>query len=103
MSIKIGRYSFEGPYTSTANLEDRSGVYAILCKKEGNNYVLVDVGESATVKSRVESHDRKDCWKRNCKSTLTVAVCYTPNLQQPGRMAMEQEIRKQFDMACGKQ
>ena len=103
MGIKIGNYTFDGPYTSTDKLEDRSGVYAILCQKEGNNYRVVDGGESAMVKSRVDSHYRKDCWKRNCKSTLTVAVCYTPNLQQPGRMAMEQEIRKQFDMACGKQ
>jgi hypothetical protein len=83
MSIKIGNYTFNGPYTSTANLEDRSGVYAILCQKEGKNYV-VDVGESATVKSRVDSHDREDCWKRNCNGTLAMAVYYTPNLQQPG-------------------
>jgi len=103
MSIKIGNYTFNGPYTSTASLEDRSGVYAILCQKEGNNYHVVDVGESATVKSRVETHDRQDCWKRNCNSTLAVAVYYTPNLQQAGRMAIEQELRKQHDPPCGKQ
>ena len=101
MSIKIGKYNFEGPYTTTAKLEDRSGVYAILCQKNGN-YNLVDVGESALVKSRVETHDRQDCWRRNCNSTLTVAVNYTPNLQQPGRMAVEQEIRAQYDPSCGK-
>src|SRR4030042_800624 len=96
MGITIGRFTFEGPYTSTANLEDRSGIYAIL-KKEVNKYHLVDVGESAKVKSRVESHDRQDCWKRNCNSTLTMAVYYTPNMQQPGRMQVEQEIRKQYN------
>lgn len=102
MSIKIGKYTFEGPYTSTAKLDDRSGVYAILCQKDGNNHNLVDVGESAAVKSRVETHDRQACWRRNCNSTLTVAVYYTPNLQQPGRMAVEQEIRAQYDPICGK-
>jgi len=102
MSIQIGGYTFEGPYTSTAKLEDRSGVYAILCQKEGKNYV-VDVGESATVKSRVDGHDRKDCWKRNCNSSLAVAVYYTLNLQQAGRMEIEQELRKQYDPSCGKQ
>jgi hypothetical protein len=55
------------------------------------------------VKSRVDTHDRKDCWKRNCNSTLTVAVHYTPNLHQAGRMAIEQELRKQYDPPCGKQ
>jgi hypothetical protein len=101
MSIKIGKYTFEGPYTSTANLEDKSGVYAILCKKNGDKYNLVDVGESATVKSRVETHDRKDCWQRSCNSALTVAVYYTPGMQQRGRMTVEQEIRDQYDPPCG--
>jgi len=102
MSIKIGKYSFEGPYTSTANLKDKSGVYAILCKENGDKYNLVDVGESATVKSRVKTHERSDCWRRNCHRTLAVAVYYTPGLQQPGRMAVEQDIRDQYNLPCGK-
>ncbi len=100
MSIKIGNYTFDGPYTSTDMLEDRSGVYAIICQKGDKNY-LIDVGESATLKSRVENHDRKDCWIKNCQGTLAVAVYYTPNLQQPGRMAIEQEIRNQYNVPCG--
>lgn len=100
MSITIGRYTFDGPYTSTDRLEDCSGVYTIICQKEGKNY-LIDVGESATVKSRVETHDRKDCWEKNCQGDLAVAVYYTPNLQQPGRMAIEQEIRNQYGLPCG--
>jgi len=100
MAIRIGRFSFEGPYTSTAYLEDRSGVYVILCRP-GNDYTPVDAGESATVRTRVETHERQHCWRRNCAGTLTVAVLYTPNFQQPGRMAIEQEIREEFSPACG--
>jgi hypothetical protein len=100
ITITIGEYKFDGPYASTCMLEDRSGVYAIVCQKEGKNY-LIDIGESATVKSRVETHDRKYCWEKNCQGTLAVAVCYTPNLQQFGRMAIEQEIRNQYDVPCG--
>ena len=100
MSIAIGNYTFDGPYTSTDKLEDRSGIYAIICKKGSKNY-LIDVGESTTVKSRVETHDRTDCWEKNCQGTLVVAVYYTPNLQQHGRMAIEQEIRNQYDLPCG--
>lgn len=100
MSIIIGKYTFDGPYTSPNELEDRSGVYIIICQKD-NKKDLIDVGESATVKSRVETHDRKDCWGKNCQGTLTVAVYYTPNLQQSGRMAIEQEIRNQYDIPCG--
>jgi len=101
MSITIGEYTFEGTYASTYALEDHSGIYAILCHQD-NKYRLIDVGESATVKSRVENHDRKYCWRRNCSGTLKVAVYYTPHLQQNGRMQIEQEIRKNYDPPCGK-
>lgn len=101
MSINVGRYTFDGPYTLTDKLEDRSGIYAIHCYTD-NKYYLVDVGESATVRSRVESHDRKDCWQRNCSGTLGVSAYYTSHLQQAGRMQIEQEIRRQYDPPCGR-
>ncbi len=101
MSITIGRYRFEGPYFSIESLEDRSGVYAIVDRRNAGDY-LIDVGESATLRTRVENHDRKDCWSRNAKGTLGAAVHYTPNLQQAGRMDIEQEIRGQYDLVCGK-
>jgi len=100
MSITVGRYQFEGPYTNTASLEDRSGVYAVHCYRD-ERYYLVDVGESGEVKNRVDTHDRKDCWKEKCSGTLTVSVLYTPNLQQAGRREIEQEIRSQFNPPCG--
>jgi hypothetical protein len=100
MAISIGNYSFEGPYTSTDSLEDKSGVYAIHCYVD-SKYYLVDVGESATVKTRIENHDREDCWKQNCKGELTFSVLYTPNKQQVGRREIEQELRKQYNPTCG--
>ena len=100
MSINIGRHSFEGPYSDTDYLQNRSGIYAILDDQSSTTYV-VDIGESADVKSRVESHDRKDCWQRNHRGTLKIAVLYTPNLQQSGRMAIEQELRDKFQPVCG--
>jgi hypothetical protein len=100
MSITVGKHSFDGPYSSTDKLQDRSGVYAIHCHRN-DKYYLMDVGESATVKTRVENHDRKDCWQRNCPGSLTFSAYYTPDLHQAGRMEIEQEIRKQFDPPCG--
>jgi len=101
MNITVGQYTFDGPYTLIGKLEDRSGIYAIHCYR-GGKYYLIDVGESATVRSRVETHERKSCWQRNCSGTLTVSVYYTPHLQQVGRMQIEQEIRKQYDPPCGR-
>jgi predicted GIY-YIG superfamily endonuclease len=101
MSIIVGKYSFEGPYTHTDILADRSGIYAIHCHRD-NTYYLIDVGESAQVKTRVDNHDRKECWSRNCSRTLTVSVLYTPNAQQPERLQIEQELRDQYNPPCGK-
>lgn len=100
MSIRIGKYVFEGPYTNTQLLKNNSGVYAILCNG-GQSRKVVDIGESATVKERVDSHDRKVCWTRNCEKTLEVAVHYTPHLQQAGRTAIEQELRLEYRPPCG--
>ena len=100
MAITVGNYSFEGPYTSTERLEDKSGVYAIHCKV-GDNYYLIDIGESSGVKTRIENHDRKECWTKNCNGILTVSVYYTPNLQQFGRKLVEQELRNLYNPVCG--
>ena len=100
MSITIGRYQFEGPYDNTGPLRDRGGVYAILCRGNSTHHVT-DIGESATVKTRIEHHDRRQCWIGNCRSSLLVAVLYTLGLQQPGRQAIEQELRTQYNPPCG--
>ena len=98
--IQIGKYSFEGPYTSAELLQDRAGVYAILDGR-ATEIIVVDVGESSEVKSRVDGHDRKTCWNKNRLGTLKVAVLYTPGMGQYGRMLIEQEIRNQYNPACG--
>jgi hypothetical protein len=104
MSITLAGYKFDGPYKATSSLNDRSGVYAILTPTSASRYKVVDVGESATVKSRVENHDRKPCWQRNANSGgLYYAAHYTPGLQQAGRKAIEQKIRQQYNPPCGSQ
>lgn len=93
-------YTFDGPYYNKSTLEDKSGVYAIIDARSSGN-VLVDVGESATVKTRVENHDREPCWSRKRQGTIKYAVLYTPNLQQSGRMQVEQDIRDNYANLCG--
>jgi len=100
MSLEVGKYTFEGPYRSTERLQEKSGIYLILCETSAK-YHPVDVGEAGGVKSRVENHDRKACWTRNCRSSLVVAVLYTPHLQQPDRRQIEREVRNMFNFPCG--
>ncbi len=100
MSFKLGKYSFNGPYTSTDDLKDRSGVYAIVCKTD-NEFFLSDVGESLRVRTRIENNDKKECWKKNCTGQITVFVYYTPFLKQQKRLHIEQELRELYHPACG--
>ena len=100
MTAQVGGYTFEGPYTSNAELEDRPGVFAIVCQSAGNTFALIDVGESATVKTSVENHARKDSWRTYCRVGQAVGVFYTPDLQQPERQAIEREIRERMNPPC---
>ena len=99
--MKISGYDFEGPHTDTANLKHAAGVYVILCKRSDGQWYVIDVGESTDVRERIDNHDRKDCWKRNCQGTLGVAVLYTPGWTLEQRHALERKIRDEFSPACG--
>lgn len=102
MSLVIAGQTFQGPFATTSSLDDRSGVYVILTRRNSSeNYTVVDAGESATVKTRVSNHDRSSCWNQNSLGELAVTVCYTPNLQQSGRKNLEQEVRRQHSPSCG--
>lgn len=98
MAIKIGSYNFDGPWSSTDSLRNDSGVYAILGSNEPGRHVVLDVGESATVRDRVAQHDRHDQWRRCGYRTLHVAACYT---NAATRMLIERELRNTFKPACG--
>lgn len=102
MSIALSGYRFDGVYSSTSSLHNRSGVYAILTPTDSTHYRVLDVGESATVRTRIENHDRKPCWHRYAnRRQLRYAAYYTPRAQQPGRQAVEQRIRRQYHPPCG--
>ena len=99
MAITIGNLSFDGPFTGASELLPRSGVYAILGRAAaGSKWIVVDVGESGDVKSRVETHDRKPQWQSAGHATLGVAAYYC---DAATRMRVEQALRQQYNPACG--
>jgi hypothetical protein len=102
LGINIGGLVFDGPYPNVASLEDRSGVYVILTWwPTTREYQVLDVGESATVYTRVANHDRKEWWQVYRQHGIFVAVHYTPGLQQAGRRQIEQDIRRRYNPPCG--
>jgi hypothetical protein len=99
VSISVGRYTFEGPFPTAASVEDRAGVYAIHCVRDGS-YYLLDIGESVTLRAQVEGSERRECWRQNCAGSLTISVLYTPTETQAGRLTIAQELRRQFRPPC---
>ncbi|WP_424945827.1 hypothetical protein [Candidatus Spongiihabitans sp.] len=106
MTIKIGNYTFEGPFGSSSSLKKQSGVYAILGRPRTilnplptmPNREVVDIGESEDVKHRVENHDREDCWESRPHTILNFAAYYCDAIN---RMSIEKELRQKYRPPCG--
>lgn len=98
MAIQIGNYNFEGPFFSTTELQRNSGTYVVLGNSGGDIWNVVDVGESSSVRDRIENHDRKDNWARQRHSRLSVAALY---LNESQRLYVERILRAQFNPPCG--
>jgi len=103
--IKIGKYEFDGPWLlEEADLLDRACVYVILCKS-GEGYTIVYIGETGQVGTRLSTHNRRDCWRRNCSTSLYVAVYWTPSNQYSSeeRREIERELIEKYDPPCNRQ
>lgn len=99
MPIQIDQWNFDGPFSTTQPVQNRSGAYAILTRPPGTQtYRVVDAGESGDVRFRLDNHDRADCWRRNNAGELAVAVLYC---DERSRMAVEARLREAFNPACG--
>lgn len=95
--IKIGNYNFNGPFSKTGPIKNSSGVYVILDCHNTTNYV-VDVGESGSLQSRLDNHDRKNCWEKHCTGQIKAAVLY---VNEYNRMRIEKELRASYRPTCG--
>lgn len=99
MAIKLGKYSFTGPVASIDRPNEKRGVYAIVCKMDGE-YFLLDIVDSSKLRTRGENKDKMDCWIKHCNGQLMIFVHNTPLLKQQGRILIEQELRELFQPAC---
>ena len=96
MSIDISGHTFKGPFEDSNDLKDQSGVYVILNKKSNGKWGVVDVGESATLKTRVNDHDREECWQKY--SNFHIAALYVGEVN---RESIATQIRQDYNPPCG--
>ncbi len=94
MKMKISNYIFDGPFDHNKVFNrDFGAVYAILDMRN----IVVDVGETSSVNSRLPNHDRKECWNRN--GGISLYVLNTPI--ESDRLRIESEIRGLYAPVCG--
>ena len=101
MSVTVSGYVFSDPVFKTTDLEHRQGIYLIVdCRQDGSMHCL-DVGESGDVRTRIEQHDRKACWRRHALGDIGVSVSYTPGYTTAERQKIEGYIRAAMNPPCG--
>lgn len=101
MGIQIGRFHFNGPFHTLAGVHDVAGVYVTLDRRNNGDLLVLDVGESEKLRTRLLKHERAECWRRNALGGIQVAILATPRATLRQRQAIESEIRRAFAPRCG--
>lgn len=94
--MNISGHIFEGPFDPTRGFtENLSVVYAIL----DDNSIVVDVGQTENINNRFPNHDRSDCWNTHCVGIPHLYILRVA--AENDRLAIESQIRNQYNPACG--
>lgn len=91
---------------SEADFSDFAAIYVILCVKKGGSWTVIDVGQSGEAGTRIDSHDREECWKQNCPNkNIWVCIYKTPSTSytKEKRKVLEGKIRDFYNPDCGKE
>jgi len=91
-------YNFDGAFNSPDKLKPLPGVYVIWCNY-GDNWKILDVGESENVRDRVKDHNRSDCWEENCSGSIYYSATYISDDKE--RRNLERKIRETEYVVCG--
>ena len=96
--IQINSYQFEGPYKeASTNFNEVAAVYVILDVNDSK----IDVGETDQLKTRLVSHERRDCWQRNSNEDIYIAVYQEGSKEK--RLRIEKGIRGLYSFPCGEE
>ena len=101
--LTIGGYAFVCVPLSQADFTDTSAVYVIICVDSDGKWRVIDVGQTGELGSRIDAHDRKGCWQKNCPNG-NIWVCVYPMTGQTkeARLKLEAELRLKYSpVPCG--
>lgn len=97
--FRNGQFQRQFTFESLGNLKDQPGVYVVLRKDApgDQDWTIIDVGQSESIKSRLENHDRKQCWEKENYTDLAVLYSEDNNF----RVNTESGIRTEYAPPCG--
>lgn len=75
--LTIGEHEFHGPFHKADLLEERPGIYVVLCHEGDDIYEVlnVEVAEE-NVRQHLMENAEHDLWIGECKGCLCVAALY---------------------------
>lgn len=101
MMMVIGDYPFEGPHRSVKKIENRPGVFAVICEELGA-YYLLDIDHSEDVRKSILNHERSKCWEKYRRGLIRYVVLYEKKPSSGSKEDIEKRIRKKYkNIPCG--
>jgi len=111
--IKVGEYSFTGPWLfDENNVINKPAIYTILCKKnenydpsslvKGEGYDIIHIGDTGS-KEQLLKNKEYSCWVNNCKlKDIYLAVLFTPTDKYPSERSQKirEELKSQINPPC---
>ncbi len=95
MSIYIGSWEFQGPFTITMDLLHEPGIYAIL-SGNGDQIELLEIDESESVRASIENHPWCHFPGHGNGGALAVAVYYCADLADCLRAGLVEQLLAEF-------
>lgn len=105
--IKIDDYYFTGPWSLKDNdYIEKSALFAILCKKNGE-YDIIYIGGTGG-REKLLKHSQYRCWRENCSQdskNLYAAIFWTPSDRYPStkKDEIERGLKDQINPPCPKE
>lgn len=99
MSFFLGNFQFEGPLDSISQIEEKEGVFAVLCKAENEISQLIHIEEGQNIKSKIRNHISSLNWTKQCDGRIVFGVYYTTDLDMQRRQMIVLEIRNTYNLS----
>jgi predicted GIY-YIG superfamily endonuclease len=75
------------------------GVAYVMAKQNGNNYILIYIGQTGDASQRPFNHHRKDCFDRHGVDHVLIRA----ENDEKTRVTVETDLRQTYDPPCNRQ